>query len=188
MGTSVTTHACCQVQLGDASAKLLTSAEVPCWACAARSDGGKVLLLRKKGGKHGPGKWQMPGGGSDSKDADALATAEREALEEVGGVPSHSVVGQIELKKCVPAFVHVTLWWWRLHLRHHVLPVMASMAALHACAAWPQVAGPAWHTRTSPGSCEQVACYWDDLSCLATGGPSILQGCSVIPQAMACTR
>ena len=58
-----------------------------------------MLLLRKTGGKHGPGKWQMPGGSSDSKDADALATAEREALDEVGGVPSHEVVGQIVLKK-----------------------------------------------------------------------------------------
>ena len=64
-----------------------------------RRDGGKVLLLRKMGGKHGPGKWQMPGGSSDSKDADALATAEREALDEVGGVPSHEVVGQIVLRK-----------------------------------------------------------------------------------------
>ena len=62
-------------------------------------DGGKVLLLRKAGGKHGPGKWQMPGGSSDSKDADALATAEREAEDEVGGVPSHAVIGQIVLRR-----------------------------------------------------------------------------------------
>ena len=68
----------------------------------SRRDGSKVLLLRKKGGKHGPGKWQMPGGSADSKDADALATAEREAEEEVGGVPSHTVLGQVELKRCAP--------------------------------------------------------------------------------------
>jgi 8-oxo-dGTP pyrophosphatase MutT (NUDIX family) len=64
-------------------------------------DGDKVMLMRKVG-KHGPGKWGLPGGSADSKDADDLATAEREAKEEVGGVPAHEVKGQIQIRRCAP--------------------------------------------------------------------------------------
>ncbi|KAK9908333.1 hypothetical protein WJX75_006239 [Coccomyxa subellipsoidea] len=62
------------------------------------ADGDKVMLMRKVG-KHGPGKWGLPGGSADSKDADDLATAEREAKEEVGGVPAHEVKGQIQIRR-----------------------------------------------------------------------------------------
>ena len=63
-------------------------------------DGDKVMLMRKVG-KHGPGKWGLPGGSADSKDATDLATAEREAKEEVGGVPAHEVKGQVLIRRCV---------------------------------------------------------------------------------------
>ncbi|CAL8469169.1 g8710 [Coccomyxa elongata] len=62
------------------------------------ADGNKVMLMRKVG-KHGAGKWGLPGGSADSKDRDDLATAEREAKEEVGGVPAHEVKGQILVKR-----------------------------------------------------------------------------------------
>ncbi len=64
-------------------------------------DGNKVMLMRKVG-KHGAGKWGLPGGSADSKDRDDLATAEREAKEEVGGIPAHEVKGQILVKRCGP--------------------------------------------------------------------------------------
>ncbi len=59
-------------------------------------------MLMRKVGKHGAGKWGLPGGSADSKDRDDLATAEREAKEEVGGIPSHEVKGQILIKRCGP--------------------------------------------------------------------------------------
>ena len=51
--------------------------------------------------KHGPGKWGMPGGSQDSKDADALAAAEREFRSEIGEPPQHDVRGQVIVKRCV---------------------------------------------------------------------------------------
>ena len=51
--------------------------------------------------KHGAGKWGMPGGSQDSKDADALATAEREFKSEIGDPPQHDVRGQVIVKRCV---------------------------------------------------------------------------------------
>ena len=62
-------------------------------------------MLMRKVGKHGAGKWGLPGGSADSKDRDDLATAEREAKEEVGGIPSHEVKGQILIKRCGPLIV-----------------------------------------------------------------------------------
>ena len=61
-------------------------------------DAGKILLMRKL--KHGASKWGMPGGSQDSKDADDLATAEREFRSEIGESPQHEVKGQILVKRC----------------------------------------------------------------------------------------
>ena len=58
------------------------------------------MLLRRKL-KHGPGKWGMPGGSQDSKDADALAAAEREFRSEIGEPPQHDVRGQVVVKRYV---------------------------------------------------------------------------------------
>lgn len=51
--------------------------------------------------KHGAGKWGMPGGSQDSKDADSLATAEREFRSEIGEPPQHEVKGQVLVRRCV---------------------------------------------------------------------------------------
>jgi 8-oxo-dGTP pyrophosphatase MutT (NUDIX family) len=57
-----------------------------------------VLLLRKVG-KHGAGKWGLPGGSAEGRDADDLATAEREVKEEVGAVPAHEIKGSIVVRR-----------------------------------------------------------------------------------------
>ena len=69
-------------------------------------DSGKVLLMRKV--KHGAGKWGMPGGSQDSKDADSLATAEREFRSEIGEPPQHEVKGQILMRRYAPT---LTVKW-----------------------------------------------------------------------------
>lgn len=58
------------------------------------------MVMRKVGKKGQVGKWGLPGGSRDSKDADDLATAEREAKEEVGAIPAHEVKGHILIKRC----------------------------------------------------------------------------------------
>ncbi|KAL4458616.1 hypothetical protein ABPG75_013481 [Micractinium tetrahymenae] len=56
---------------------------------------GEVLLLRRAG-KHNFGTWGLPGGNADPGDADLLATARREAEEEMGpGVPPFEVLTQV---------------------------------------------------------------------------------------------
>ena len=52
--------------------------------------------------KHGPGKWGMPGGSQDSKDADALAAAEREFRSEIGEPPQHDVRGASRCQTVCP--------------------------------------------------------------------------------------
>jgi 8-oxo-dGTP pyrophosphatase MutT (NUDIX family) len=48
-------------------------------------NGVQVLLTKRALDlRHYPGEWVFPGGKKDSKDADSTATAQREALEEVG--------------------------------------------------------------------------------------------------------
>ena len=59
------------------------------------SCGGEVLLLRRAG-RHNYGTWGLPGGNADAGDADLLATARREAEEEMGpGLPPFEVVAQV---------------------------------------------------------------------------------------------
>lgn len=52
--------------------------------CNNRPQGEVLLLLRA--GKRNAGKWGLPGGNVDDGDTDLLATAKREAAEELGGV------------------------------------------------------------------------------------------------------
>lgn len=56
-------------------------------------------MLMRKVGKHGAGRWGLPGGSANSKDKDDLATAERETKEEVGDIPAHEVKGSIVVKR-----------------------------------------------------------------------------------------
>ena len=59
-----------------------------------RRSGGEVLLL-KRNSLHNHDKWGLPGGNVDEGDDQALATAEREALEEMGSLPAYTVAGEI---------------------------------------------------------------------------------------------
>ncbi|KAI8474457.1 MAG: hypothetical protein J3K34DRAFT_132112 [Monoraphidium minutum] len=57
---------------------------------------GNVLLLQRAG-KHNAGTWGLPGGNAEAGDANLLATARREAAEELGGrewVPPHVISGE----------------------------------------------------------------------------------------------
>ena len=69
---------------------------IVCFPHACRS-GGEVLLLQRNS-LHHHGKWGLPGGNLDDADADLLATARREATEELGGVPDYTLKGEILTK------------------------------------------------------------------------------------------
>lgn len=54
------------------------------------------MLLLRRTSKHNFGTWGLPGGNVDAGDADLLATALREAKEEMGpGVPPFEVLAQV---------------------------------------------------------------------------------------------
>ena len=64
-----------------------------------RSCGGEVLLLQRTS-KNNFGTWGLPGGNADATDADLLATATREAREEMGEVlPPFQVTAQVLTKR-----------------------------------------------------------------------------------------
>jgi 8-oxo-dGTP pyrophosphatase MutT (NUDIX family) len=62
-----------------------------------RSSEGKVLLL-KRSSKHNDKTWGLPGGNAEPTDSSLLATAQREATEELGEVPKHITHAQILTK------------------------------------------------------------------------------------------
>lgn len=64
------------------------------------------MLLLLRAGKHNTGRWGLPGGNAEDSDGSLLATAKREAAEELGGasaLPPYTVVGDGILTK----------WVWR---------------------------------------------------------------------------
>ena len=66
---------------------LTTRARPPCWPCVYPDDGGDariVLTERTDRGGHHSGEVSFPGGRAEPDDADPVATALREAAEEVG--------------------------------------------------------------------------------------------------------
>lgn len=66
---------------------------------ATCSCNGEVLLLQRTS-KHNHGTWGLPGGNADAADADLLATATREAREEMGdGLPPFQVAASVLTKR-----------------------------------------------------------------------------------------
>ena len=55
---------------------------------------GEVLLL-KRCSKHNDKTWGLPGGNREAADVDLLATARREAEEELGHLPPCVIQGQV---------------------------------------------------------------------------------------------
>lgn len=61
-----------------------------------------LLLQRSAAAKNNPGRWTVVGGNAEASDKDLLATARREAAEELGGaasVPKYTLSGQPILTK-----------------------------------------------------------------------------------------
>lgn len=70
-------------------------------------DGEVFLILTKRSSalKHHPGQIAFPGGKRDDSDADVIATALREAKEEIGLPPEHvDVLGTLPLHETVTGF------------------------------------------------------------------------------------
>lgn len=62
------------------------------------------MLLLLRAGKHNTGRWGLPGGNAEDSDGSLLATAKREAAEELGGasaLPPYTVSGDGILTKWV---------------------------------------------------------------------------------------
>ncbi len=53
------------------------------------------MLLLRRNSLHHHNKWGLPGGNIDDADKDLISTATREAVEELGGVPEHTLKGEI---------------------------------------------------------------------------------------------
>ena len=53
------------------------------------------MLLLKRSSKHNDQTWGLPGGNFDAEDADLQSTAQREAFEELGGMPAHVVTASL---------------------------------------------------------------------------------------------
>lgn len=84
-----------------------------------REQGLNVLLTRRTDHLHDhAGQISFPGGRTDPQDADAVATALREAQEEVGLAPHH-----VEVIGCMPDYTTVT--------RYVVTPVLALVSPEH---------------------------------------------------------
>jgi ADP-ribose pyrophosphatase YjhB (NUDIX family) len=56
------------------------------------------VLLLKRSSKHNDKTWGLPGGNAEAADQGLLATAQREAEEELGEVPAYVTRGQILTK------------------------------------------------------------------------------------------
>lgn len=57
------------------------------------------MLLLKRSSKHNDATWGLPGGNAEQGDADLQATALREATEELGTLPSHSIGASLLTKR-----------------------------------------------------------------------------------------
>lgn len=71
-------------------------------ATAAKNDNGDVeVLLLKRRSKHHGGTWGLPGGNAEPGDASLLATAVREAAEEMGaaGAPPFVVQARLDTRR-----------------------------------------------------------------------------------------
>jgi 8-oxo-dGTP pyrophosphatase MutT (NUDIX family) len=98
------------------------------------ADGPDLLLLQRAATmRNHAGQPAFPGGGTDPEDADAVATALREANEEVGLDPSSvEVFGRLpELFIPVSSFVvtPVLAWWRRPHEVHPCQPAEVAHVA-----------------------------------------------------------
>ena len=64
-----------------------------------REDDGRILLLQRKS-KHHDRAWGLPGGNTEERDGSLLDTAEREAAEEMGGLPAgFSVLHRLDTRR-----------------------------------------------------------------------------------------
>ena len=64
-----------------------------------REDDGRILLLQRKS-KHHDRAWGLPGGNTEETDGSLLDTAEREAAEEMGGLPAgFSVLHRLDTRR-----------------------------------------------------------------------------------------
>ena len=57
------------------------------------------MLLLKRSSKHNDNTWGLPGGNREEGDADLQATALREATEELGTLPRHSIASSLLTKR-----------------------------------------------------------------------------------------
>lgn len=82
------------------------------------------MLLLKRNSLHNHDKWGLPGGNVDEGDDQALATAEREALEEMGSLPAYTVAGEIHTMCAAPltSFVFFRMCAQLLLLERKQLP------------------------------------------------------------------
>lgn len=58
--------------------------------------GDSLLLLQRSSLCGNPGTWGLPGGNADSDDTSLVKTAEREAIEEIGGLPKYTLKLQVK--------------------------------------------------------------------------------------------
>ena len=91
--------------------------------------GGEVLLLRRAS-SHNDNTWGLPGGNVEEGDPDLLATATREAAEEMGGVPPMNVTGQVLTKCANAALLHPFRVFGVFGFGFHVLRVWSGIGAL----------------------------------------------------------
>jgi 8-oxo-dGTP pyrophosphatase MutT (NUDIX family) len=83
---------------------------------SADADPHLVFTVRSRRVRHHPGQISFPGGGREQGDADLVATALREAYEEIGLAPSvvHAL-GQLPASQNIVSqnlVVPVVAWWW----------------------------------------------------------------------------
>jgi 8-oxo-dGTP pyrophosphatase MutT (NUDIX family) len=110
------------------------------------SDEGPSVLLQQRAAtlRHHPGEVAFPGGGTEPGDADAAATALREAAEELAVDPASVAVGPSLPKLWIPvsgfAVTPVLALWTRPHL---VAPQAASEVAAAHQVPLPLLADPA---------------------------------------------
>ncbi|KAL6768337.1 hypothetical protein F751_6547 [Auxenochlorella protothecoides] len=69
-----------------------------------------VLLLKRANTKHNLGAWGLPGGNVEAGDESLLATAVREAVEEVGVLPPFTISGEIKTARGKRGQKHFTVF------------------------------------------------------------------------------
>ncbi|KAL6767139.1 hypothetical protein ACKKBG_A38745 [Auxenochlorella protothecoides x Auxenochlorella symbiontica] len=69
-----------------------------------------VLLLKRANTKHNLGAWGLPGGNVEAGDESLLATAVREAVEEVGVLPPFTISGEIKTVRGKRGQKHFTVF------------------------------------------------------------------------------